>query len=193
MLRTTTTLAVLTFTGSALANGSAHILLTVDVSDPSAVRITATGDVSLLNDSSDTLAAGVTLANLFTTDLQVSPAIQPLPTGDLSPSGSSGVFDRITNTFGGLTDRDLNLFSTSANGGQDSLMFDTATAAFTGELLADLTGGTFGPIGTTGDIFVGDTTPPGSGAIIGFYQIVPSPGSAAMLALAGLAATRRRR
>ena len=175
------------------ASAQQAVLLTVDVSDPSNVVISATGTGPLINDSSAIVNRGVTLRGLFDADFDGE---RPLA-GDLAPRDAPA-FDLASNDFDAVTARDLNLFrSAFSDGTTTTQAFVTTDAAFTGAGTIDLSGASF-VVGTVGDISVGDTidgdTTGGSGATLGQFQVVvPEPSSLALLGLGGAALLRRRR
>ncbi len=201
-----------------LAIGSAAdaqlVLLEIDVSDLSAVVITATGasaiaearhivvpDPGGARDEDLTIDMHGVFANAPSLDVHMG-ASGP---GDLTPRGSQGgtPFDRAlasgssTLTFGSEL---WSLFNRFANGA-DSSWFTTTDPAFTGAATVDFTGtgALSNAPGTTGDILAIDGREGGSfpalspSTVIGSWQIVPAPATLSLLPIAGIAATRRRR
>ncbi|MEM9346774.1 MAG: hypothetical protein AAGB26_09180 [Planctomycetota bacterium] len=164
------------------------VLITIDPTDPSAVTFTATDAIAAVTDTdtSASVDAGVTFDDLFAADFDLTPTQSISFTGTLAAFAAPEYTDA-ANGFGGLSLLDLNLFNFSSN---ESQSFTAFFPAFSGSATLDLTGATFGPIGTTGDILVGDTIT-GSGAFIGQFQIVPEPASLTLLAAAGLPLLRR--
>jgi len=166
-----------------------QILLKVDISDPSAVTFAATGNFPGIDDSSVSNTAGVSLIDLFAVDS--TNFADQLFSGDLFAAGTYSPYDTFTVGYSALTDRDITLWVYKFID-SNTQIFKTIEPAFTGTGLIDLTGETFKPIGSTGNIIVGDSES-GSGAVIGQYQIIPEPSSLALLGLSGLLALRRRR
>jgi len=171
------------------------ILIDINESNPSAVQLIATGNLPIVNDSSQPIASGVDLISFFT----ASAAGGGAATGSLMPFAptiaySQWVTDDLNNSPNNL---DLNLYNSSANLTQT---FSTSSPAFTGtatinlsSLLADLPS-----TGATGPIYSGYSASRPQGQLIGEWQVVPEPPAVAQLALgaltfAGLALVRRAR
>ncbi len=190
----TAALAVLALAGLAQAGvlPAPTVLIEVDITDPTNVVLSATGEASLINDSASTANTGTTLLDLFTADFNIPFTPETALTGDLAGGGvlpySSGL-----NDFGTLTDRDLNIYRGNLLPDFGAFqIFDTMTAAFSGSSTVDLSGASLPALGTIGDIIAGDTDT-GSDVVIGQWRIVPAPGAAGLLAAAGLVGVRRRR
>ena len=180
------TFAVFAFAGAVSFAGAQElpVLLIVDNTDPSAVVISATGNAAAIAPSSQPgLIGGVTLIGLFGgsgLDLPITSIIG----GTLSPNGNAGAYARAGNRFGTLSDNDLNLWGI-AGGAQ---AFNTTDPAFSGMTSAiDYSAATFN---ASGEIRLGDTV---SGAVLGTWQLVPSPSVLAVAPVGLLLASRRRR
>ena len=188
-----TACAVLATAGAASAS-DLPVILVVDLSVPNQITVTATDAPSNATVSgSDT--TGFYLEAFFGAD-GTSSLNESLVSGDLTSflNGSDGS----PNLFrGGTTDPGLNIFSYTNDATSD---FEVGVQAFSGSgtwsLDADdyanmLIGGE-----RNGNIwFAADTVDDLDDAvIIGEYNvIIPTPGAAGLLGLAGLAAVRRRR
>lgn len=163
------------------------VLLTVDISDPTNVIISATGHAPALSDDSLFMSSGVSLLGLFEgLGFEI-----PIPTpigGNLAPAGNAVGYNRFDNTFENLTANDLNIFADGVGGQQ---LFDLNDPAFSGATTPfDFSGAVFPPVGATGPIVNGINP---LSPTLGSWQIIPAPGAFALLGLGGLAATRRRR
>jgi hypothetical protein len=179
----------------------ANILLTVDISNPAAVvfsSTTAFADDTFLD--VDSAFNGVTLLDFFSDNNQVIDT--PLGAG----AGTLDVFDSTDGTSrsslvniwvgtwpGGWTPDDISFYEPIS---EFDISFLSDARALTGEVTYGLSG--FNGLGSNrmGNIVVGE---PDSNSVIGQWQIVPVPGTAALLVLgmAGLffstKASRQRR
>lgn len=184
MKKTLLTAAVALCAGAGMTQAS--VLLIVDNTDASNVVIFATGNAASvdLGGGSPTMISGITLMGLFDGAGIALPIGNPI-TGTLSPNGNPGAYNAAGNQFGSLTNNDLNLWGSGVGGGQN---FNTTDAAFSGATNGiNFAGAGFN---LSGDIRAGDTP---TGAVIGTWQLIPSPSTTALLGLAGFAAARRRR
>lgn len=159
----------------------ADVIVLVDPSDTSNVTFTATGAFSSLADSSTNTGIGLTLDGILASNFMASVAMS----GNLTPSAADE-FTATINGFLGVDQTDLNLYR---DGGPfNDMTFATDTAALTGQGAADLTGAPFRPVGSVGNIFVGDGVT-GSGSVIGQYRVVPEPASIPVLGFASIVAS----
>ncbi|TVQ62434.1 MAG: hypothetical protein EA379_05255 [Phycisphaerales bacterium] len=186
-------LAIVAATGLAATAANAQqgpVLLIVDNTDASNVTFIATGAAAAVNDSSASIIGGVSLLNLFA-DAGFATGGSQVIGGDLSPNGTANNYNRILNGIGTLGASGLNLWTSGASAptGQS---FTTTDPAFTGATTGfDFSGVLFN---SSGDIVIGDTAGiPGSGAVLGTWQLIPTPGAAGLFAIAGLIGARRRR
>ena len=170
----------------------AAVLLTVNVSDASAVTITATGDAADADASIDSFT-GVSLLDFFTRDLSLSVPASPSTGTLVSVAGDAPV----NFAFSAALDRALNLFDSADSG---AFVFETGETAFAGSVTLDLSA--FADLlpaaGTMGRIAIGDGFG-GSpfGTEFGDFLVVdtiPLPAAAPlmMLGLVGLRVIRRR-
>ena len=175
----------------------AAVVLTVDISDPTNVTLSATGNSPLLDNSSFTTYDGITLLSFFRSAQSGS---VNATSSTLTPNGTSqaytSVFADNMSTSGG--DRvDLNLY---ADGGTEAQNMSTLVSAFTGSAVVDMSGfsGALPVNGSIGTIHLsfydsGVGTP---GPAIGDYQVIPEPSTWAWfagLATLALVGWRRRK
>ncbi len=187
-------LLFLAFQSTALrADPVDRILLTINVTDLTSVVFSATGEFSLINDSSSVSADGITLRGVFS--LPSSSLSSGFASSSLRPSGTTQAYDFFSINFASVTGYDVNFYFGGV-GVPQTQTFQTNAAAFSGASTGNFNTQTFVPVGTTGDIIVGDTVG-GSGATIGQWEVVPEPSTVSLLFLgtAGTAAwlIRRRR
>lgn len=172
--------------------GINDVLLEVDLSVENQVTITATGGIS-----------AATVSGSDTTGFYLE-AIRATGVGTLTETLVGGDLTSFLNTsdFGAdlySVDAGLNVWSYTGDPTSD---FIAGTQAFSGSATWDidavsyadlLAGNTSGNIWAIADTF--DDIPAGGGnaSLIGQYVVIPAPGALAMLAIAGVAGTRRRR
>jgi hypothetical protein len=182
----TNRLAALAAGGLLLATASsapAVVLLVVDITDPTAVTITATGAPAEMPDSSTLTFDGATLLDFFTEEVGDGGV---LLSGDLTANGVTAPYDEafFDAVFGSVVDLNLYTFD-----GGELQSFTTTEPAFTGSatLLVDFTGFEFllpAP-GTTGDLMAGWSLT--AGEIIGDWTVVPEVTPWAQAGVMGLA------
>jgi hypothetical protein len=189
MFRNMLAMVAVTVLATSAANaGVLPVLIIVDNTDPTNVTFNATGAAAAVTDNSASIVGGISLLDLFSGAGFNTSGSQTIG-GDLSPSGNTGAYNRILNDIGTLGTTGLNLWGSGVGGGQD---FNTTDPAFTGMTTGfDFSGATFN---LSGNIVIGDTAGiPGSGAVLGTWTLIPTPGAICLFALAGLTGTRRRR
>ena len=164
----------------------ANVLFTIDVSDPSAVVITGTGEVPIVNDTA-TVFSGVSLENFFAgavTNAQ-------LPNNNPSTLLGNGSSTFLADTFvsSALGGNDLNLYNIPGNG--DSIEMNVLLPAFTGSLVVDMSAvlALLPSVGQFGQVYM-DDAPADAGfgrPYVGAWQVVatPVPLPASGLLLAG--------
>lgn len=175
-----------------------NYLLTVDITDPSAVVITATGNNASVDDSSTTLFQGVNLLGFFTSAFGSVSGVNGSPSGTLI-GGNTGVgynyfdVDRISGSF-----VDLNPYFYDSEVANQTQVFSTAQSAFTGSITLDMSSyvAELPESGATGDIRPGALAGAAGGpygAVIGQWQVIsttptPEPGTLALASLGGVSA-----
>ncbi len=155
----------------------AAVVLTVDVSNPAAVVLTATGANASTSVSSDVFN-GFTLSGFFTADANAAWAGSSLSAG-LTGGDASLQYD-VSNVD---TDSPVGLFI--AHNGNEAMTFSSSAAAFSGSAAFDLSSASLllPAGGTTGSLVVWDT---GFNAVeIGTWQITPVPEPSSYVAIAG--------
>jgi hypothetical protein len=150
-------------------------LITIDVSNPANVTLTATGINALANTTGQTAEDGVDLLGFFSQDAG-SISINPLSAQELAGAGLSPYEyftpDNRSSAGGGFFD--LNLISASG----DPENFSTSLPAFTGTSTfnlgyLDLPSSALPATGSQGDILAGDSENPGQ--VIGEWEVEPAP------------------
>ncbi|TVQ32258.1 MAG: hypothetical protein EA376_06315 [Phycisphaeraceae bacterium] len=185
-------LAIVAATGLATAAANAGeipVLIIVDNTDPSSVTFNSTGAAAAVTDDSASIVGGISLLDLFGGAGFNTGGSQVIG-GDLSPNGNTNAYNRVFNDIGALGTSGLNFWASGIGGGPQT--FNTTDPAFTGATTGfDFSAATFN---LSGDIVIGDTAGiPGSGAVLGSWVLIPTPGAVGLFAMAGLAASRRRR
>lgn len=180
--------------------------LTIDVTNPNAVVITA-NDATALSDATATVNynAGISLINFL-------PSVQSIPlgpdstgltfTGTLTGGGAGVPYDGlVTFNYGNaaaVPGQDLSIYNLEADGSVEQ-SFTTGATAFTGSATIDFGSIILPAAGTTGAIYIGfDST---HGGQIGTWNVisttpVPEPGTYALIAGAaalGVVFMRRRK
>lgn len=177
-----------------VTSASADHELTVDLSVPNQVTISATDGVALATVSGSD-GTGVYLADFYTTP-QTTFLNETLVSGDLTnflnPSDDSPNLFRN----GASDERGLNIFSFSSD---DTVDFVAGTQAFIGSATFALEADDYADMlagNSAGDIYfpADDDGDLGTATIIGAYTVVvPEPASLSLLGLGGLTLLRRRR
>lgn len=193
--------AVLALIGAA---GTAHgaFLLTIDVTDPSAVEFRATGAHPLVDPDEVIMIDGFTLENFFAGVVNIGGGAGNFG-GTLSPSGSSGFYNEMA-TFDYDADNgvlgpadDLAIFRLTGPERNDDQGWATTEPAFSGIGVANLAGlrSLVPEVGRTGTLWSGFLkTYPAHAENLGQWRVVPSPSAALAFPVLGcFAAWRRRR
>lgn len=192
--------AALVTCGSLVNEANAGVVFQIDVSNPSAVTITATTAVSESDSSLNIGTEGITIENFLTSSTIAFP-LNTAFTGDLSPSGTAvaynffGTFEYEDNDGAFKAGNDLSVYSGTA-GTQD---FSTSTTAFTGVATFDFSSASTAlpSVGTTGNVISGFLMtggPAGHGNVVGQWTVVsvPEPSSVFLLGLGYLGFALRR-
>lgn len=158
----------------------AEILLTVDISDPMAVRFTATEAASSATGLAN-ISSGITLLGLFFNqyangDIALAEQTLFANGASLPYATASVVYYQLEGIGRGY---DLNLY-----GAPLSYQFVQGAQAFTGEALLTFYAAApdFASVGTIGDIVLGYSQSNGKGTVIGQFQVIPEPSSLMLLA-----------
>lgn len=167
------------------------VLLTVNISNPAQIKFTSTGAFPQINNNGSTPFSGILLVDLFTADFDMSSTVAPL-TGNLATTGAVPFEVGFAN--GLAPRRNFNLFARpNTPGANDPSVYSTATPAFVGSSVADLSG--FPPAslqapGFIGNVLAGDFAP--ASPVIGTYLVIlPEPTCAAALGITLIVRRRR--
>jgi hypothetical protein len=178
------------------ASASAQVLLTVDVRNPAAVVISATGAFPNAENSAYTVWEGVMLKSFFTVGSPFSTL--PAEPYTLRAAGATTPYSSFFSDNYSGPSIDLGIFGGVASTTEMQL-FSTSAPAFTGAMTGDFSGRPLPAAGYIGNILIGyynsgAATP---GPFIGTYQVIPEPAHYGLIAgLAGLVSLlwlRRRR
>jgi len=187
-------LSVAIVLGMGLEKSSATVpfLLTIDVSNPSAVTINATGLNSIANDSGRTANDGVDLLGFFTQNEIDMPAGQFLSGSTLKGGNLTLSYNDLWSDNYSTGDNnfyDLSMYiDINSPGSSDSQSFSTSQPAFSGSWTVNFSDLGINPsalptTGSSGLILSGSSANPGS--VIGGWQIasVPEPGTGSLVLL----------
>jgi hypothetical protein len=175
--------AALVAASACVTTANAQVLLTVDITNPSAAMISTTGAAAAASSSGSNYS--VRLDGFF---LPGTPNNLTFASASTLRSSLGNNVLSFTYWFG--VNNSLRL-STSAGTTQT---FVAGQQAFTGSLTSNISFGQSRAVGYVGDIYVvGSPNSVETGIVIGQYQIVPAPTTAAAMGLLALTATARRR
>ncbi|MFK7760452.1 MAG: PEP-CTERM sorting domain-containing protein [Phycisphaerales bacterium] len=176
---------------AAATTASADTLLNIDLGTTNQITITATNAASSASvTGSDT--TGVLLADFYNTAV-VAGLLETLVAGDLTTAGQAS--DGTPNLFTGIGSFGLNFWSWT----NDDAEFIAGSTAFSGSATWDVSGAEYADLlagNSFGDIYAFADTDDDIAAgavVIGQWNVVPAPSSAALLGLGGLVVARRRR
>lgn len=194
---------------------NAAVVLIVDVTNPSAVKITATSALSSGSSSLRMGYDGLTLLNILPSTTSNIPntsvVSSDVATSNLvptqSPVTSGGIVMRYTGVGSFNHDaatgtlepgNDLGVYQNGADGLPNSQVFNTGVQAFKGESVWNLSAfaASLPRAGTTGNVLSGYlpfTTGSQQGIVLGQYVVIPEPSAAALGGLAAASLLLRRR
>lgn len=177
-------------------SAQAAVVLTIDISNPAAVVITAVANNSQsAGTASVNFFGGISFRNFFSADQSIAEATPLAITGSWTAVGTTSSYNQmVTFDYGNpsvLPGVDLSIYNSIAPN-EDTQKFVTTAAPFTGSSIVNFSGFTFLPtVGTTGDVNIGYQ--PSFGGVIGQWQVIPEPSTAMLGAIGALALIRRRR
>lgn len=190
-------LLALLLTGAAVSH--AAVVLTVDISNLSAVTFTATPAFS--QSANNTIAAqdGITLLNFFALPAPSPVSFAAGTTSTLEANGMTSAYNAVARSTLSSPGAYLSL-NLYRSGSSQTENFATDTAAFTGALTLNLGANSSAllGLGSVGDIVGGDSST--ANPLIGQFAVIPEPattglliGLGGLLAVAGLRRRRSRR
>ena len=173
------------------------VLLTIDISDPSAVKITSTGLNAGANDRCTSENDGIDLESFFSSPVSIE--TDPPACGNLTPSGCGTIpYDTWDSDNASGCNVDLNLYSTACDADDILQKFSKCDIAFDGTLTLDLSDYIceLPGVGDCGVIIAGYSD--NEGNVIGLWKVICTPvpepsqyGLGIALALIALAVSRR--
>lgn len=179
------------------AYSHAAVVVTIDITDPSAAVIRSVANNSLVNvNLGVNFLGGISFRNFFTANESI-PITSPLAiSGNWTARGTTSSYNEmVTFAFGDqdvVPGVDLSIYNGLAPDTDDQI-FVTSAAPFTGSSTVDLSSFTNLPaVGATGDIYSGFLD--SQGGLIGSWQIIiiPEP-STSLLGLVGILGILHRR
>lgn len=166
------------------------VVLTIDISNPSAVVITAIPNPSLIDKSlAVNYSGGISFLNFFTANESI--VSSPLAiTGNWKANGTSASYTEMVTFVYEHADPvpgvDLSIYNLAA-GYSEMQSFSTSLFAFTGSSIVNFTGLTHLPaIGTTGNVMLGYQSD--QGGSIGEWKVIPEPSAVLLGALGTIGA-----
>jgi hypothetical protein len=188
-------LPILTLMMLATAHGA--VVLVIDVSNASAVTITALANNSLITGALRTnFFGGITIRNFFPTNQSITSAAPLNFGGSLRSLGAQSAFNEmVTFNFPSQTGdvvpgRDLSLYNVNAPD-TDLQSLTSSAAPFTGTTTVNFSGFTLPTSGSSGDVNLGFLN--SQGGVIGTYMVIPEPDTVMLGMLGAVALLRRKR
>lgn len=166
------------FLGLATTGAPASVLLHVDVSNPSAVLISATGAAPIVAEDTVDNYSGVSLLDFALADAFANGLA---PAATLQANGTSQTYNEWWFDNFGNGPRALNLYFGDAPNATPQI-FDPGQPAFTGVFELNLSGVALPPVGYQGHILAGDSSGPAT--VIGAFAIIPEPGTLVLVGIA---------
>lgn len=176
-----------------LTLSQAAIVLTINISDPNAVVVTAVANNAQSAGSALVdFSAGISFENFFTGTVDLTAAV-PI-TGTWTGRGTVKQYNEMVSFTYGSADvvpgTDLSIYHNVLDSDQ-SQIFVTTAPPFTGTSTFSLSGVSNLPaIGSTGNVRIGFD---GDDNILGQYVVIPEPTSMVLMASSALLLIRRRR
>lgn len=178
------------------AASSAAVIMTIDISNPAAVRVTAIANNAQVNGSiTVNYNGGISLRDFFTAPSSI-PYGNPVGiSGNWKAAGAVASYaEMVTFVFESpdpVPGRDLSIYNRTAPE-SDEQTFTTTSSPFTGTSTFNFSSiGNLPAIGTIGDVNIGFMST--HGGVIGQWQVIPEPSVALVSSLGILTLFRRRR
>jgi hypothetical protein len=180
-----------------IATTRGAVVLQIDVTNPSAVSITAVANNSLITASIRTnFFGGITIRDFFPVNQSITSAAPVSFAGSLRSRGAGSAFNEtVTFNFSSQTGdvvsgRDLSLYNVNAPD-SDIQSLTTNAAPFTGTTTLNLSGFTLPASGSSGNVNLGFLS--SHGGVIGTYSVIPEPSTAIIGLLGAVGFLRRKR
>lgn len=187
---------VLALLALSAASASAAVVVTIDITNPAAVVITAVSNNSAINGSlMVNFNGGISFLSFFTADESIAEADPLGIAGDWTGAGTPTSYNQmVTFDYGNsavVPGVDLSIYNSVVSNSDDQ-NFLTSVLAFTGSSTVDFSSFTNLPVyGTTGNVNLGYQN--SHGGTIGQWQVIPEPASCGLAAIGAIAASLRRR
>jgi hypothetical protein len=179
----------------AAASSQSAVVLTIDITNPSAVIISSVANNSAITGNLVVnFKGGISFRNFFTANENITLSAPLAINGNWTSRGTTSSFNEMVtfafNNENVVPGVDLSIYNASAADSDDQNLLDTA-APFTGSSIVNMSTFTNMPaIGTSGDVNLGFLG--SQGGVIGQWNVIPEP-SSLLLALVGISSFFRRR